>query len=101
MKESEWVWSEHALKRAEERFPGVPLTPMLNRAKILKGRLKKQVRKDCPKYVAEYLGGGKFKGRYTLHHSGIVFGMQAPNIVITVFKIGTKTTNDSANVCKD
>ncbi len=85
---SEYIWSEHAKQRAEERFSGVNLDIELLAAKRLGKKARRTVRRLCPVSAAKWMSSG-FVGRYCLKaKSGIVFVMQAPNTVVTVFKIG-------------
>lgn len=84
---TEPTWVAHALERAQQRFPGVDLNDLYRRARRVTRRQRKQLLADCP-VAAEQWMRGYFRGRYwRITRCGVVFVVQAPETIITVFHI--------------
>lgn len=79
-----YIWSEHALQRKQERFPEINLDVLLYRARLPGRGTKRKILKGCPVSQKTYHSEG-FTGRYHLHNQTVVFVIEAPNTVITVF----------------
>jgi len=77
----------HAHERWKERIPSnVNMLDEYRYAVAVTPKRKKMIAKNCPKQAAKYMGE-QFAGRYFLEsrRSNIIFVMQHPNIMITVF----------------
>lgn len=77
----------HANERWKERIPaGVDMLDEYRYAVAVTPKRKKQIAKNCPKQAAKYMGE-HFAGRYFLEsrRSNIIFVMQHPTTMITVF----------------
>jgi hypothetical protein len=83
-------WTAHARQRAAERFPEACLEELEEaylRSKRPGKNLRKQIRKLCP--VANRLHmAGQFKGRYWRVAKKIVFVVQTPDTIVTIFPLG-------------
>lgn len=78
-------WTEHALERAQERFPGADMLVLYARARRAGKKTKRRIKASCPVSARKWMSSG-FVGRYYLvTRDGIVFVMQAPETVVTVF----------------
>jgi len=80
------VWSDHALQRARERFPDIDLENLYPGARRAGKKLKRKIKAACPVSAEKYMRG--FNGRYVMvTRCQIVFVMQAPETVVTVFRL--------------
>jgi hypothetical protein len=84
------VWTSHAKRRSEERFPELDLELLFQNSRSVGKSLKKQIKRLCPVAATTWMSGG-FKGRYFRIGAGkIVFVIQAPETIVTVFRLGEK-----------
>ena len=80
------IWTPHAEQRARERFPDVDLENLYPRARRAGKKLKQKIRAACPTASKKYMRG--FNGRYVMVTAcRVVFVMQAPETVVTVFRL--------------
>lgn len=83
------VWTEYALKKAAERFPGVDLNSQYVIARLLpkKGRLRSKIKSRLSRFDRKWMEHG-YIGRYCkVTPDRIVFVLAVPEIIITVFQI--------------
>lgn len=93
--DGEWVWTQHALKRATERFPDMDLNVELAGARAAGKKTKKRIRQMCQRNAAKYMGPSRFAGRYYLRsRHGVGFVIHAPNVVITVLDLRNRNCED-------
>lgn len=79
--------TEHAQARAAERFPAVDMAAAWRRARRCKSHELHAVRQACPQSAARFMAR-KFAGRFVLvTDCGIVFVVDAPDTVVTVFPL--------------
>lgn len=86
-KADQLVVTPHARKRWAERVPaGVDLLNEYLSARLVGKKRKKKIAAACPVSAEKYMQNG-FAGRYFMEsrRSNIIFVMQAPETVITVF----------------
>lgn len=87
--ESGPLWTDHAKRRSAERFPGVNIESIYASAKPLprRGKMRARIKRACPVNAKKWMSHG-FAGRYfKIAENRIVFVIQAPETVLTVFEI--------------
>lgn len=89
------AWTDHARERARQRFPGVDLLHAYAHARRAGRKTKARIRDNCPVSARRWMAQG-FKGRYFLiGPERIVFVMQAPNTIVTVFRLEDRPNQES------
>ena len=87
----DYIFSEHAIARASERFRGVTfeeLKIIAEHSKVARKKLKKKIGERCPKSYPIHMEGA-FKNRYYLYNTrkNIVFVVGDGNRIITLFEL--------------
>ena len=95
-------WSDHALQRIRERFSefSIPhLEAILERSRRPTKKQRKQIKLSCSQAAKKWMRNG-FAGRYCMiNRSGIVFVIEAPNTIVTLFRLeeGYDRTNQASS----
>lgn len=81
------IFTPHALERIAERFSTLNMEEEFARARRIGKRVKSKIAASCPNAARIYMRGG-FKGRYyMMTRDEIIFVVEPPETVVTVFKL--------------
>jgi hypothetical protein len=86
---SEPTFTPHALERIAQRFAGVDISNAYACSKRTGKKTKKKISESCPVASRVWMRHG-FKGRYyRITKDKIVFVVAPPEVILTVFRLGT------------